>query len=156
MKLSKKTEYAFRALLELSLHGSSNGALSAAEIAKNQDIPIKFLEQILVILKGGGLVSSRRGQKGGYYINRSPNEVSLAEVIRLFEGEITLIRKNENGNGASNGNGISKDQLNGQAIAEVLEQLSSHLSSKLETVTFKEISEREKELSKASAPEYCI
>lgn len=90
MKLSKKSEYALRALLELTLvHGTST--LQRHQIAARQHIPVEFLEQILLALKRAGLLSSRRGMKGGYALIKSPEEITLGQVIRVLDGPLAPI-----------------------------------------------------------------
>lgn len=90
MKLSKKSEYALRALLELTMaHGTTT--LQRQEIAARQHIPVEFLEQILLALKRAGLLSSRRGMKGGYGLIKSPNEITLGQVIRILDGPLAPI-----------------------------------------------------------------
>ena len=90
MKLSKKSEYALRALLELTLvHGKAT--LQRHEIAARQHIPVEFLEQILLALKRAGLLSSRRGMRGGYGLLKSPEEVTLGQVIRVLDGPLAPI-----------------------------------------------------------------
>lgn len=90
MKLSKKSEYGLRALLELAIaHGKTT--LQRHEIADHQHIPIEFLEQILLTLKRAGLVASRRGIKGGYTLIKQPREITLGHVIRLLDGPLAPI-----------------------------------------------------------------
>ena len=90
MKLSKKSEYGLRALLELTIaHGKTT--LQRHEIADRQHIPIEFLEQILLTLKRAGLVASRRGIKGGYTLIKQPKEITLGHVIRLLDGPLAPI-----------------------------------------------------------------
>ena len=90
MKLSKKSEYALRALLELTLvHGTST--LQRHQNAARQHIPVEFLEQILLALKRAGLLSSRRGMKGGYALIKSPDEITLGQVIRVLDGPLAPI-----------------------------------------------------------------
>ena len=90
MKLSKKSEYGLRALLELTLvHGKAT--LQRHDIAARQHIPIEFLEQILLTLKRAGLVSSRRGVNGGYILIKQPSEITLGQVIRLLDGPLAPI-----------------------------------------------------------------
>jgi len=90
MKLSKKSEYGLRALLELTL---ANGAktLQRHEIADRQGIPVEFLEQILLALKRAGLLSSRRGIRGGYALIKPPNQITLGQVIRILDGPLAPI-----------------------------------------------------------------
>ena len=90
MKLSKKSEYGLRALLELTLaYGSTT--LQRHDIAARQHIPIEFLEQILLALKRAGLLSSRRGAKGGYTLIKQPKDISLGHVIRILDGPLAPI-----------------------------------------------------------------
>ena len=90
MKLSLKGEYALRALLVLGLrHGY--GIIRISQISKEQNIPQRFLEQILTELKSAGLAQSRRGLSGGYQLARNPEDISLAEVVRHIEGALAPI-----------------------------------------------------------------
>lgn len=90
MKLSKKSEYGLRALLELT---ASNGAtdIQRHDIAARQHIPVQFLEQILLTLKRAGLVTSRRGIKGGYRLIKQPRDITLGQVIRILDGPLAPI-----------------------------------------------------------------
>lgn len=87
MKFSQKTEYALRALLELARR-EGEGPVCAREIADKQDIPPRFLEQVLQELKRGGLLSSQRGATGGCWLARPGSEISVSEVIDLVEGPV--------------------------------------------------------------------
>jgi Rrf2 family protein len=91
MKLTSKSEYACLALLELSLRYEREGVIPAIEIARQRNIPRKFLEQILLTLKRGGLINSRKGTDGGYRLNKPPAEISVAEVIRLIDGALAPV-----------------------------------------------------------------
>lgn len=90
MRVSFKGDYALKALLDLAEHRDS-GLVKIQEIARRRDIPIKFLEQIMLILKGNGYVISQRGAKGGYRLAKEPRRITLGEVIRLMEGPISPI-----------------------------------------------------------------
>ena len=87
MKLSRRTDYALRAMVELSLAHGEEKFLSTSKISETENIPVKFLEQILSALKGAGIVESRLGPRGGYQLIRPPEEITFGEVIRLFEGD---------------------------------------------------------------------
>ncbi|WP_455242419.1 RrF2 family transcriptional regulator, partial [Petrachloros mirabilis] len=90
MKLSKKSEYGLRALLELTeAHGDTT--LQRQEIASRQRIPLEFLEQILLALKRAGLLSSRRGVNGGYRLIKPPDQITLGQVIRILDGPLAPI-----------------------------------------------------------------
>jgi Rrf2 family protein len=90
MRVSAKVDYALRACAELAAAG--DGPLKGDRIAQAQQIPLKFLENILLDLKHAGLVQSQRGAEGGYWLSLSPEEISLAEVIRAVEGPIANVR----------------------------------------------------------------
>lgn len=87
MKFSKKSEYGFRALLELAAH-YNRSVLMRQEIAERQRIPLEFLEQILLALKRAGLLASRRGINGGYMLIKSPDDITLGQVIRILDGPL--------------------------------------------------------------------
>jgi Rrf2 family cysteine metabolism transcriptional repressor len=87
LKLTTRSEYALLALVHLARHDEA-GYLSVQSIADAKGIPAKFLEQILLTLKHARYVRSLKGQKGGYRLARPANKISLAEVIRLFDGAL--------------------------------------------------------------------
>jgi Rrf2 family protein len=94
MHISAKADYGMRALLELtSVYLSGSGALVKAEtISAAQDIPVKFLEGILRQLRQTGIVASKRGAAGGYRLDRSPSEVTIADVVRALDGPLAAVR----------------------------------------------------------------
>jgi Rrf2 family protein len=85
--ISQKAKYALRALIALASTEQS-GSLQISEIAQAQNIPKKFLEQILLDLKHHGIVMSRRGKGGGYFLLRKPSEVTFGEILRIIDGPI--------------------------------------------------------------------
>jgi Rrf2 family protein len=87
MNLSAKTEYACLAMLELAKEFESGEPVQLRLIAAEHGIPSRFLVQILLQLKGAGLVASTRGQAGGYRLARPPQAITMAEVIDVIEGE---------------------------------------------------------------------
>ena len=80
----KKNQYALRAIFELAKH-QGQGPKKISEIAQVQSIPLRFLEVILSQLKGSGLVNSKRGFYGGYYLTRSPDKISVGDVFRFMD-----------------------------------------------------------------------
>jgi Rrf2 family cysteine metabolism transcriptional repressor len=90
MRLSTKGEYASRAMLELSRR-YREGPIHSREVSKAQEIPQRFLEQILLLLKRAGYLKSRKGQKGGYVLAKPPWEINVAEVIRVMDGPLAPI-----------------------------------------------------------------
>lgn len=87
MKLSARTEYACLAMLQLAEEYASGEPMQIRRIAEEHGIPSRFLVQILLQLKGASLVTSTRGAAGGYRLSRSPDEISLADVIDVMEGD---------------------------------------------------------------------
>jgi len=90
MKISYKGDYALKTLLELALN-YNKGVLSINDLAKKGDIPDKFLEQVLLALKKGGFVDSKRGINGGYFLARPPEAITIGEVVRFIEGPVEPI-----------------------------------------------------------------
>jgi Rrf2 family protein len=88
--LSKKSQYAFKALMYLAQQ-NDKGPVLIAEISKKKKIPLKFLENILLELKKAGVLESKKGKGGGYYFAIPPGEVPMAKVIRLLDGPIALL-----------------------------------------------------------------
>lgn len=85
MKVSTRSDYAARALLSLALHGSERPT-SVKEIAERTTLPQPYLEQILLSVKGAGLVRSKRGVGGGYVLARPAEEITLADIVGAVEG----------------------------------------------------------------------
>lgn len=88
--ISKKTKYALNALVYLA-RNENDGPILISQIAKAQHIPQKFLEAILLDLKNAGILNSKKGRGGGYYLIKTPEEVNMADVMRLFDGAIALL-----------------------------------------------------------------
>ena len=93
MKISKRGEYALRALIDLGIASELGWPmLQVSELATKEKLPIKFLEQIFTQLKTAGYVKSRRGKFGGYSLARPMNRIKFGEVIRLIDGPLAPIR----------------------------------------------------------------
>lgn len=90
MKLSRRGEYAIRCLMTLSFN-YGRGVLQLSEISRNEEIPFKFLEQIMILLKQGDIVKSQKGKHGGYQLSRQPEAITLGEIVRLIEGPLAPI-----------------------------------------------------------------
>ena len=88
VKVSTRGDYASRALLSLAMHLGEEGPTSVRDIADRTGLPQPYLEQILLALKGAGLVRSKRGVGGGYVLARPPDEIDLAEVVSAVDGPI--------------------------------------------------------------------
>ena len=89
MRVSTRGDYACRALLSLALHPDA-GPTSVRDIAERTGLPQPYLEQILLALKGAGLVRSKRGVGGGYVLARTPDAIRLSDIVSAVDGPITL------------------------------------------------------------------
>ena len=90
VKLSSRGEYASRAILDITMQGKER-PVKIREIAERQEIPLKYLENILLALQRAGIVRSRRGARGGYYLARPADRISVGEVIRATDGPLAPI-----------------------------------------------------------------
>ena len=90
MRVSAKADYAVRAAVELAAAGE--GPVKGERLATAQDIPLQFLEHILLELKHNGIVRARRGAQGGYWLARPADEVSVADIVRAVEGPIAHVQ----------------------------------------------------------------
>ena len=88
--LSKKTKYGLKALTFIARTGSEV-PVQVGEIAKGEQIPQKFLESILLTLRKSGILGSKKGKHGGYYLRKDPSEVLMTEVMRVLEGPIAMV-----------------------------------------------------------------
>ncbi|MDQ3740239.1 MAG: Rrf2 family transcriptional regulator [Actinomycetota bacterium] len=91
MRISAKADYALRAVAELAT-AEGGGPVKGEQLATRQDIPPKFLENILGDLRHAGLVRSQRGADGGYWLQRPAGEITLAEIVRAVEGPLATVR----------------------------------------------------------------
>lgn len=92
MKISKRGEYALRALIDIGIaHQLERPLVPMGELAEKENLPIKFLEQILMQLKEGGFIESRRGKHGGYYLLKPARQIRIGQVIRLIDGPLAPI-----------------------------------------------------------------
>ena len=94
MRLSKRGEYGLRAMIDLATWEieTGRGIVQIKEIAEREKIPAKFLEQILLTLKNAGLLHSKMGIGGGYYLAKAAGEISLGQIIRVLDGPVAPIR----------------------------------------------------------------
>jgi Rrf2 family protein len=88
--LSKKSQYAFKALAYLT-EKFNQGPVLISEISKKKQVPLKFLENILLELKKAGILESKKGKGGGYYLKKDPSEIRVATIVRLVNGPIAML-----------------------------------------------------------------
>jgi Rrf2 family protein len=94
MRISAKADYAVRAALELAASAQAGQPVKGERLAESQQIPLQFLEHILLELKHAQLIQARRGARGGYWLARPPEEITVADVIRAVEGPLANIHEN--------------------------------------------------------------
>ena len=118
-----------------------------ADIAQRQLIPQKFLEQILLLLKGAGIVASKRGKKGGYYLAMLPEKIKLSTIVQLTEGDLFRVT-NDNRTGFGN-----------QIISpfdEIWQDINVYICDKLEHLSIQDMCWRAQELSRNQIQDYSI
>ena len=129
MRVSAKADYAVRAAVELA--AAESPPVKGESIAQAQEIPLKFLENILGELRHAGIVRSQRGTEGGYWLARPAEEITLADVIRAVEGPLASVR------------GSSPDTLKYEGTAQPLNKLwvavRANLRAVLESVTLADV-----------------
>ncbi|MBN2354106.1 MAG: Rrf2 family transcriptional regulator [Spirochaetales bacterium] len=147
MRISKRTRYGVRLMLELALH-YRNKPLSVSQIAESEELSPKFLSQIIIPLKGAGLIQSTRGAQGGYELSRPPKKISLLEVFRILEGDCLLTEC------------IQDPKECGRAphcvTRDVWEDMTKTIEAKLQSVTFEELAERSRERAEKASPIFQI
>lgn len=147
MKISVKTEYALRALLDLSRHSTTQQVVPLGMISKRQDIPENYLEHIMLQLKKADFVDSRRGIGGGFYLAKNPSRMTVGDIIRLIDGPI------ENKLVKSKAHGQPAEQ---QAFQEIWTNVSHAISNVVDHVTFADLLRRTEELYQKQEFNYVI
>lgn len=147
MKLSTKTRYGVRALLDLALH-EGKGPVLLRDISERQGISEKYLQQIFHSLSIGSMVRSFRGAGGGFVLGRKPSEIKLSEVVHNLEGPLTLV-------------GCIQDEKRCGRAAECVtrtlwEELSVAIISRLDQITLSDLVDRHKQFVKTKPQEYQI
>jgi Rrf2 family protein len=134
MRVSAKADYALRAVIELAVIGGES-PVKGERIAQAQEIPLKFLENILGDLRHAGIVRSQRGVEGGYWLARPAEEITVAEVVRAVEGPIANVR------------GVGPEQVEYAGSAERLREVwiavRANLHAVLEEVTIADLARGE-------------
>jgi Rrf2 family protein len=137
MKVSAKTEYACIAMMELAAQYGSSEPVRIRKIAERHGVPPRFLVQILLQLKGAGLVASVRGAAGGYHLIKLPQEVSLGQVMEVIEGA-----GEENGQPTS---AASPDSPAVKVLQQAWKEVTDVQRKMLEGITLADLLERAKE-----------
>ena len=130
MRVSAKADYAVRAAVELAAV-AEQGPIKGERLAESQDIPLQFLEHILLELKHNGIVRARRGAKGGYWLARAADDVTVAEIVRAVEGPIAHVQSAPPESITYRGNAVH--------LQEVWIAVRASLRSVLESVTLADL-----------------
>jgi Rrf2 family protein len=136
MKVSTRGDYASRALLSMALHLDELGPQSVRDVAERTALPQPYLEQILLALKGAGIVKSKRGVGGGYLLARPASHISLAEIIAAVDGPI---QAGDFGNPHENGACDHEGQC---VLLTVWSEVGTHMRSHLSSFTLADMVDR--------------
>lgn len=129
MKLSNKGRYGIQAMFDIAFHGAGN-ATQVKRIADRQDLPSRFLEQIFQELKRAGLVTSKRGPRGGYSLARPPGEISVGDILRALEGPVELAGAPADG------------AVDASAVCAALKDLAADMEACLDALNLSDLCER--------------
>ncbi len=132
VELSCKTEYALLALLELTSRYNEGEPLQIRQIAAQQDIPDRYLEQLLATLRRGGIVRSQRGAKGGYILGREPWKITLLDVISCLEGSDAKVSKID---------GTPKT-VESAVVGEIWQEVHNRANEVLQSYTLQDLREK--------------
>jgi Rrf2 family protein len=147
MRLSTKSRYGLRILVQVAVDSEIKEAVKGKDISKKQDISEAYLEQIMIPLKNAGMIKTIRGCNGGYALNQSPKDITVLDIIELFEGELKLVKC------------LSKNEKNDCPrcdicpTCEIWQELSGILAEEAAKITLDTIVEKSKQQAK---PEYVI
>jgi Rrf2 family protein len=132
VELSCKSEYAILALLEMAAHYESGEPLQIRQIAAQQKIPDRYLEQLLATLRRGGIVKSQRGSKGGYLLTREPRKIILFEILECLEG-LEARAGEEN---------VNSKSIDSSVIEEIWQEASHAANSVFQKYTLQDLCEK--------------
>jgi len=145
MKLSTKSRYGLRVLLQIALDAEKQHVVTGRELAEKQEISEPYLEQIMIPLKSSGLINTVRGCHGGYRLKKTPQEINLLDIIELFEGELNLVKCND-------GKKVCSRQKN-CTTSHIWDELSRALRDKARSITLARIVDMARENQQ---PEFII
>lgn len=133
VKLSSKSRYGLRALFDIAFHGAGE-PVQIRDIAERQGIPPRFLEQIFQDLKRVGLVTSKRGPRGGYALARSPAEIRVGDILRAIEGNVELADASARQQGS--------DRAGAETIDDALAELSRDIEQCFDALSLQDLCNR--------------
>ena len=142
VKVSTRGDYASRALLSLALHLDETGPTSVRDIAERTGLPQPYLEQILLALKGAGLVRSKRGVGGGYILARDPSTITLGEIVSAVDGPISA------GDFGEPHMGGACDHEGQCVLLAIWSEVGEEMRSLLDSFTLRSIAERARSMKR--------
>lgn len=147
MKISTKIRYGARAMLELASH-YGEGPIELKEIARQEDISLKYLEQVINPLRAAGLVKSIRGSKGGYSLAKAPSEICLYDVVETLEGPLHLLECLHDPKACQ--------RVPSCVTRDIWKEVSDAISKIFNSVTLEDMVNRKKEKEGRDSPMYQI
>ncbi len=145
MEISTQGRYGVRALIDLTVNSDSQ-AVPLREISERQNISERYLEQIFAELKKAGLIKSIRGAHGGYLLNRPPEEISLADILRVLEGKIAPELQVENEQ--------SEEVVFQTVTQEIWLKMENRMMELMKSITLSDLSQRTEEVRKEKSEGY--
>ncbi len=140
MKLSTRGRYGVRAVFDMAYYGKGRPAQIRA-IAERQEIPVRYLEQILNRLRKAGIVRTVRGPKGGYFLGRNPAQITVADIVRATEGPLKLVKCKESGR-----RDVECHRAPRCVVRQVWEEAGKRLNEYLESVTIEKLCSEAEEM----------
>jgi Rrf2 family cysteine metabolism transcriptional repressor len=147
MKLSTRTRYGTRALLELALHGG-RGPVSLKDIARQQQISLPYLEQLIAPLIAGGVIRSTKGPKGGISLAKKPGDIRLSEITRMLEGSLAPVECIDNPEVCKRSGSC--------ATRDIWSELRDVMDDFLATTTLQDLAEKQKNKGQQESSMYYI
>ncbi len=149
MRITYKGDYALKILLDLSLN-YGKGWIPLKKISQRQDIPIKYLEQLALILKGAGFIKTKRGAAGGIVLAKAPQKIRIGEIVRLMDGTtapITCVSKTARTK--------CRDEKTCPFVPLWLD-IRNYINALVDNTTFFEMAEKQREMNQSSSLSYSI
>jgi Rrf2 family protein len=153
MPISTKGEYAARALLHLALASDPHTPIKTGDIAAQQRIPKKYLEQILLLFKHAGFVQSKPSLKGGYFLARPASEITMAQMLRAVDGPLAPVRCVSQTAYAPCPCAVEESTC---ALRSVWQEARDAMVGVLDRITLQDLADRARAMARQTAPTYAI
>lgn len=150
MKISTKARYGLRALIDLSIH-STGEQVPLAYIAAREDLSVNYLEQVFALLKKASIVRSVKGAQGGYILARGPHEITVGQIIRAIEGNITIVEEE-----LAVGNSLLYDNMQQCLKERVWNPINESIQKVIDEITLEDLVKDYQVLGQATSGMYYI